>query len=381
MISIRYSALLLLAIGATVAQEAPSNDSCESATEVSTFPFTDSGSLAGASIDNTFNSTCMGGWDGSDVWYIFPELTEGTELQVTIGGIGAEVQGQILASNDELGSCPDNFLCPGLITMTSSINTDGSTGGSIWFTAEKDSFYYLVLYSTSSDSGPDFEVSVDIGDSSANNAVGTSTSTTVATIAATAADTESQEPPPNNFCESATEVITFPFTDSGSLANATQESLNISCYGGWEGTDVWYVLPDVSEGTEYEVSMFGIGGEVQGWVLKSNDELGSCPEEWLCPDAIQMTSSIDPTGSTQSRIIWTAEKDSFYYVALYSTSNTTGPDFEISFDTLEPIPDTGASTPAPAPTDNTATSSGCKKIGSVGAALLVSIGLLSDVFV
>lgn len=527
MISIRYSALLLLAIGtvqhSTYAQDAPSNDSCESATEVTTFPFTDSGSLADASIDNTFNSTCMGGWDGSDVWYIFPELTEGTELQVTIGGIGAEVQGQILASNDELGSCPDNFLCPGAITMTSSINTDGSTGGSIWFTAEKDSFYYLVLYSTSSDGGPDFEVSVDIVVTSATTTVateaqepvsndtcenamevttfpltvsgafpdgtkdnfsstclnysgpdiwyvfpdvsegtvltaditgvdgevqgffmlsnddlgpcpdeflcpsntwmisgmgsdltdmvnsaqtsmtaekdsfiylvlhssngtsfelsvdvGTSTSTTVATIAATAADTESQEPPPNNYCESATEVTTFPFTDSGSLANATQESLNISCFGGWEGTDVWYVLPDVSEGTEYEVSMMGIGGEVQGWVLKSNDELGSCPEEWLCPDAIQMTSSIDPTGSTQSRIIWTAEKDSFYYVALYATSNTTGPDFEISFDTLEPIPDT-ASTPAPAPTDKTATSSGYKMIGSVGAALLVSVGLLSSV--
>ncbi|KAL3760738.1 hypothetical protein ACHAWU_003646 [Discostella pseudostelligera] len=365
--SIRFSALLLLAIGAvqsTIAQEAPANDQCDSAIEVTTFPFTDSGSFANATLD-TFNVSCgdqMTEDSGVYVWYVFPDLSEGTELQVSISGINAEVQGEILVSNDELGSCPDSFLCPeGPVSAMSSINSSGSTGSSISVSVlESDAIYYLVLYTTST-SGAEYEVSFNVAE--------------ISTASTTAVTTEAQEPPPNNFCESATEVTTFPFTDSGSFANATEDSLNIECYGGWDGIDVWYVLPDVSEGTEYEVSMFGIGGEVQGWVLKSNNELGTCPEEFLCPETLTATSSIDPSGSTQSRLIFTAEKDSFYYVALYTTSNSTAPDYEISVEALEPVPGS-VSTPAPAPADTADKSSGFKMmIGSVGAAL-VSMSVL-----
>ncbi len=181
-----------------------------------------------------------------------------------------------------------------------------------------------------------------------------------------------QEVPVNNLCDSATEVTTFPFYATGSLANATQDSLNISCYGGWVGIDVWYVFPDVSEGTE----MFGIGGEVQGWVLKSNNELGTCPEVFLCPKLLTATSSIDSSGSTQSRLIWTAEKNSFYYLALFSTSNTTGPDFEVSVDTIAPIP---SPTPIGSLADPSTTSRGFKKGGLVGVTFLVSMGVLTNV--
>ena len=212
--SIRIWALLLLAIGAvhtTIAQEAPANDQCESATEVTTFPFTDSGSFEYATLD-ALNYTCMN-WDGSDVWYIFPDISEGMEVSVTITGINGEVQGQILASNDELGSCPENFLCPDTL-MVSSSDSSGSNSASITTIAEAGLSYYLVLYSRNTMSGTEFDVYVDVVES------GSTSSTTAVAL-------DSREPPTNDNCTSATEVTAFPFTDSGSLSLATIDAFNI----------------------------------------------------------------------------------------------------------------------------------------------------------
>lgn len=186
-------------------REPPTNDNCTSATEVTAFPFTDSGSLSLATID-AFNFTCMSPWEGSDVWYVFPNISEGAELQVSISGFNAEVQGQILVSNNELGSCPDNFLCPAAITMSSSIDSSGSTGTSIYMTAvEADAIYYLVLYSTSNDIGPEFEVYIDVVES------GTTSSTPAATTdAEEPLVNETLEPVPDSTSTSAPESSDTP---------------------------------------------------------------------------------------------------------------------------------------------------------------------------
>jgi len=397
--SIRIWALLLLAIGAvhtTIAQEAPANDQCESATDVATFPFTDSASFEYATLD-TFNYTCMN-WNGSDVWYIFPDISEGMEVSVTITGINGEVQGQILASNDELGSCPDNFLCPDTL-IASSIDSSGSNSASITTIAEAGLSYYLVLYSRNTMSGTEFDVYVDVVES------GSTSSTTAVAL-------DSREPPTNDNCTSATEVTAFPFTDSGSLSLATIDAFNFTCMSPWEGSDVWYVFPNISEGAELQVSISGFNAEVQGQILVSNNELGSCPDNFLCPAAITMSSSIDSSGSTGTSIYMTAvEADAIYYLVLYSTSNDIGPEFEVYIDvvesgttsstpaattdaeeplvneTLEPVPDStstsapeSSDTPASAPADSATKSSGCKKmVGSLGA-IFASMCVLLNLF-
>ena len=363
------SAFLLLVFGAfcaATAQEVPANDSCESATEITAFPFTDGGLLANATRIDSFKFTCQSPWEGSSVWYIFPDLAKGTEVKVSFWALGyAEVQGQILVSNDELGTCPNNFLCPaGLINMTSIVSPFGHPATSISMTTEADSFYYLVLFSTNSTIGSEFQVYANTAD------------------ADTADDAQSQEElpvwsqeelPVNNLCESATDITILPFSDSGSLMNATEDLFHItSCYNygklrsffGSGGTDVWYVLPDVSEGTKYDVSIVGIGYDVFGMVLKSNEYYGTCPEKFNClSDKISANSFYDLSRPSRTwKFSWSAEKDWFYYLVLYSASNSTGQGFEVFVDT-----------------NPSTKSTGYKKVGSV--VLLVLMALLTNVVV
>jgi hypothetical protein len=293
------------------------NDLCASATEVSTFPFNASGTLVNTTKDEL--STCHDGtmWEGNDVWYKIHEVPEGAEIRVDIFGFGREVLEAYVTKSGEDGNCPDESKCvePERVYAISSIGVYFDWEFSIYWPAAAGTIYYLAVFANdSSESSTAFDIYINY------------------TFPA----------PFNDYCESISAISAFPYTDSTSLENATQDSYS-SCAGGaagWKGNDVWYKIGNVPDGKVVQVHMSGNGTSmVQVKPLLSNDLGDYCPERSQCVEPLASVSTPiidDETGYWEYSVVWSTSESLIYYLVVYTEEENVGPAFDLSVKLSDP---------------------------------------------
>lgn len=147
--------------------------------------------------------------------------------------------------------------------------------------------------------------------------------------------------PDNDFCSFPTEIDSFPFTSTGTTADATADSWTRSCAGEVverEDAAVWYKIEGVEEGMNLRADCRGVESEVQCEVLMTtmDCELG----EFQCVEEIAMASSIsleDPIPSIS--IDWSAKEGEIYYIYLYAPNveYVTGPGYTLSVSKTSPV--------------------------------------------
>ena len=345
------------------------NDLCASATEVSTFPFNASGTLVNTTKDE--QSTCHDGtmWEGNDVWYKIHEVPEGAEIRVDIFGFGREVLEAYVTKSGEDGNCPDESKCvePERVYAISSIGVYFDWEFSIYWPATKGTIYYLAVFANDiSESSTAFDIYINY------------------TFPA----------PFNDYCESIAAIPVFPYTDSGSLENATQDSYS-SCAGGaagWKGNDVWYKIGIVPDGKVVQLHMSGNGTSmVQVKPLLSNDLGDYCPERSQCVEPLTSVSTPiidDETGSWEYSVVWSTSESLIYYLVVYTEEENVGPAFELSVKLSDPYNPTTNSSPPESTlttTDSSSTtnnaSSGMMIEGTILVPLVVVVTLAVVSFV
>lgn len=157
--------------------------------------------------------------------------------------------------------------------------------------------------------------------------------------------------PINDICETATEISTYPFKSTGTLANATAESWIFSRCGSVsyykpaeelrrqeeEETAVWYKIKDVPEGTQLKVACKGVESEVHCHIMRSNTTLGECPSVFYCVDRDRQGGILGlNSGETTSSLSydWIAKEGEIYYIYLYVPNgpHPPGPSYNLWVD-------------------------------------------------
>ena len=312
----------------------PINDLCTSATEVTSFPYFEYGTLRNATRDELLSKCAGSSWYGTDVWYKISNVPDGARIDVGTSGFGSTQVTAVpfISSNascsstndyDEESSLAPYCTCPkGMIEMSASeASIDGlsSWGYAVYWNATKGATYYVTLFTDVEELVmPRFDLSISI----------------TPPIPFDKSIIGSHDPPSNDLCESSMEVSNFPFNESGTLANATNDALS-RCQVGTrgEGNDVWYKIRDVPEGSEIRINIYGIKGEVL-------EAFGSCPpNELQCvePDDIYAMSSIDDNYVWEHFVYWQATGGSIYYLAVF-VNDFSGGSFIISITYSYPPP-------------------------------------------
>jgi len=325
----------------------PINDLCSSATEVTTFPYFEHGTLGNATKD-VVASTCEGSsWNGTDVWYKISNVPDGARIDVGTSGFGSAHVVALAFVSSSNASCPStdeaestaaaaaaaaaSSFCSRpedeLSMSVSSAEIDGSKswGYSVYWNATKDTIYYLALFTyLETEIVPYFDLFIFV-----TPPAGTSDDSVVV----------SNGPPSNDDCASATHVSTFPFNESGTLVNATKNTLSSCISIPWEGNDVWYMIHDVPTGAGIRVDVGGQGrGVLQPYVVTSTDE-GNCPYVSQCVEPnVTAMSSINGDLNWQSTVFWSATPGSIYYLAVYASDNSFSKEFDIYINYTYPPP-------------------------------------------
>ena len=392
----RFIALVLLLLVSNSAviriQAQPSNDLCANATDISTFPFIETGTLLNATTsDDDFLSACDAGgfyewkelqwWTYNDVWYKIQNVPEGAEIQVVISGTGrVAVDGWVIMSNnDEEGTnttttttCPDKSNCvtPVDLVKLSSLsptitNINDTKPTYLWiksikWPAIKHSVYYLAVVTPQAAA-----INGSISSSAADEEEDIPTEFDLLvnyTLPPTPDNVDmnsSSYSPINDLCSSATEVTTFPYFEHGTLGNATKDVVASTCEGSsWNGTDVWYKISNVPNGSRIDVGTSGYGsGHVVAQPFVSSSSTGSCPgtdeekeeEESEASSSscshpegmISMSAaaaSLDGSKSWGFSTYWMAANDVIYYVALFTYLETEiVPNFDLYIDVTPPV--------------------------------------------
>ena len=336
----------------------PSNDNCTNATDVSVFPFNQSGILENATKDAL--STCSSMvWEGNDVWYKIHDMPGGANIHVDIVGSGKGVlQAYVTKSTDD-GKCPEKSQCvdPNNIRTMSSIDENSKWHSSVFWKATNESVYYLAVYASDINDASAFNIYIDY----------------------------TYPPPINDSCDTATDISTFPFTDSGSLANATKDVV-FSCDSGgsgWKGNDVWYKIHGVPNDV-VQVDISGNGATIVQVKPLISNELGNCPDRSRCvePLAIYAAPSIDEdTGSWEYSVVWPTTKSAIYYLALYTEDENMGPKFQISVKLSDPYkPVTSSSSSSSSTTSKASLVSSASRTKNASFAVLMrTVEMLSGI--
>jgi hypothetical protein len=312
----------------------PSNDDCASATHVFTFPFNETGTLANATKD-TLSSYSSMKWEGNDVWYKIHDVPVGAEIRVDIHGQGKGILQYFVLTSTEAGNCPEVSQCvePNVYAI-SSIDEYWNWQSTVFWPVTNGTIYYLAVYASDNSFTGAFDIYINY----------------------------TYPPPINDYCDSATEISTFPFADSGSLANATQDAYD-TCAGGaagWKGKDVWYKISNVPDGEVVEVGISGRGATVVQIKPLIAGDSGYCPDRSLCvePAAIYSSPSIDDaTDAWEYSVVWPTTNNTIYYLAVYTEVENGGPEFELTVRLSDPYAPTNNSSSASSTTTTNTTNS------------------------
>jgi hypothetical protein len=264
------------------------------------------------------------------------DVPTGAEIRVDVGGQGRGVLHPYVVTSTEKGTCPDVSQCgePPNVRAMSSINGDLNWQSTVFWSATPGSIYYLAVYTSDNSFSKEFDIYINY----------------------------TYPPPINDYCDSATEISTFPFTDSGSLANATQDAYD-TCAGGaagWKGKDVWYKISNVPDGEVVEVDISGRGATVVQIKPLISDDLGYCPDRSQCvePLAIYASPTIDDaTDAWKYSVAWPTTTNTIYYLAVYTEVENIGPKFELTVKLSDPYAPTINSSSASSTTNTSLTKS------------------------